>query len=205
MYKKILSLLLAAGMTLSLAACGDRDVGVIGGSDGPTQIIVSDSGTEATPAPEASPAPEDQETAAPNIRDERYVFISNGVYLTPDADMGALSLSLGEPLSYFEAASCAFEGLDKVYTYAGFEVDTYPTEAGDCISAIILKDDTVATPEGVMIGESAQRVLEVYGEPSSSTDTLYTYEKGGSALRFILRGEEIASIEYVSLTALNAQ
>lgn len=198
MNKKILSLLLALGMLPSLAACG-RDTGIIGGADGPTQIIVSDPGVEATPAPETSQAP------AANISDQRYVFVSNGVILTPDAHMDPLAETLGEPLSYFEAASCAFEGLDKVYTYGGFEVDTYPTAAGDFISAIILKDDTVATQEGVMIGESVQRVTEVYGEPSSSTDTLYTYEKGGSALRFILRGEEIVSIEYVSLTALNAQ
>lgn len=41
--KRWLSILLAALMSLSLAACGtDYSVGIIGGADGPTQIYVSD-------------------------------------------------------------------------------------------------------------------------------------------------------------------
>ena len=43
--KKILALLLALAMVLSLAACGGKknDNPVIGGADGPTDIQVSDS------------------------------------------------------------------------------------------------------------------------------------------------------------------
>ena len=40
--KKFLALLLAMMMAVSMAACGGTDVGVIGGADGPTDIIVSD-------------------------------------------------------------------------------------------------------------------------------------------------------------------
>lgn len=196
--KKLFCFVLSLSMLFALAACGGgNDVGVIGGADGPTQIIVSGPGTEAEPAPE-EPQPADSQPSA----DGAYAFVSNGVSLTPDAEAEPLVGALGEPLSYFEAESCAFEGLDKIYTYGGFEIDTYPDENGvDRISAVILKDDSVATSEGLMIGDGADRITQVYGEPTSAEGSLYVYEKGGAALRFILQGSEIVSIEYVSLTA----
>jgi len=43
--KKILALLLAMMMAVSMAACGGTDVGIIGGADGPTDIIISDNNT----------------------------------------------------------------------------------------------------------------------------------------------------------------
>ena len=55
-----------------------------------------------------------------------FVFISGDVQIVIDAEAEPIVEALGEPKSYFEAASCAFEGLDKIYTYGGFEVNTYP-------------------------------------------------------------------------------
>ncbi len=195
---KISCLTLSVLTLFAMAACGGGDVGVIGGDDGPTVVITDDPGTGAEPAPEGTAQPAGAQTAA----DAAYAFVSGGVSLTPDAEAAPLTTALGEPLSYFEAESCAFEGLDKIYTYGGFEVDTYPDENGvDRISAVILKDDSVATPEGLMIGDAADRITETYGEPTSAEGDHYVYEKGGSALRFILQGGGIISIEYVSLTA----
>lgn len=73
MKQRILGLLLAAALALPLAGCGDIDVGVIGGADGPTEVFVSGPGlsgeTEGAdqtvppepaapdPAPESDPEP----------------------------------------------------------------------------------------------------------------------------------------------------
>lgn len=60
MRQKILSLLLTVCMALPLAGCGGIDVGVIGGADGPTEIIVSGPGSsgDATDADQSeAPAP----------------------------------------------------------------------------------------------------------------------------------------------------
>ena len=43
-------------------------------------------------------------------------------------------------MSYFEAPSCAFDGIDKTYTYAGFELLTYPKDDKDYVSSVVLKD-----------------------------------------------------------------
>lgn len=73
MRQKILSLLLTVCMALPLAGCGGIDVGVIGGADGPTEIIVSGPGSSGdvtdadrpeAPAP-ALPEPEEEEPAQP--------------------------------------------------------------------------------------------------------------------------------------------
>ena len=188
--KKLILLTLIAAMLLALSACGGtNNVGIIGGADGPTQIIVGSSGGG-------------EKTAAGSTEDEsRYAFVHKGVSIVPDMEAASILEALGEPLSYFETASCAFEGLGKVYTYGGFELDTYPMDGTDYISSVIFKDDSVSTAEGLMIGDSGEKIVEVYGQPSSSADNLYTYEKGGAQLRFILQAGDIVSIEYMSLVA----
>ena len=114
-----------------------------------------------------------------------------------DADFAPVLEKLGEPLSYFEAASCAFEGLDKTYTYSGFQIITYPDGEKDCVSTIVLKDDSVSTAEGVSIGESKERLQEVYGS-GSEEGNMIVYAKGDMKLCFIMQNDEIASIEYRS-------
>ena len=104
--------------------------------------------------------------------------------------------ALGEPLSYFEAASCAFEGLDKTYTYAGFTVMTRPDGNKDYINAIFLTDDSLTTAKGIYIGSSADDVIAAYGE-TSKTDTLISYTDGNTTLNFILKESKVISIEYV--------
>ena len=105
--------------------------------------------------------------------------------------------ALGEPLSYFEAASCAFDGLDKTYTYAGFQILTRPDGDKDYINSIILTDDSVTTPEGVYIGVTEADVTAKYGTPAQKTDTLLSYTDGGTALNFILKNGTVISIEYI--------
>ncbi len=173
-------LLMLAGAVLAaamLAACG-------GSGDAPA-------GTPANGAGNTAAAPSG----------DAYTFTANGVAIPMDAEAAPILEALGEPSSYYEAASCAFEGLDKFYTYASFEVDTYPDGDTDRISAVILKDDMVETPEGVAIGASAADVTAVYGDAAVDAGRL-TYTKGGSELWFVLQGDSVVSIEYHS-TVLN--
>lgn len=126
-----------------------------------------------------------------------YEFRSGEASVAVGGDMAALLAALGEPKSYFEAPSCAFEGLDKTYTYPGFVVTTQPEGEKDIVNSIILSDDTVTTPEGVYIGCSPDDVRAAYGEPAGTTDTALTYTRGGTALCFILENGRVCSIEYL--------
>ncbi len=127
-----------------------------------------------------------------------YAFTSGNVTVKIDAPADAILSALGEPAQYSESPSCAFDGLDKVYVYAGFRVQTYPLEGKDHIHSVVLTDDSVATAEGVTIGAERAAVIAAYGTPSSETDTALTYPNGdGATLQFLLRDGKVTSIQYL--------
>lgn len=88
--------------------------------------------------------------------------------------------------------------MDKIYTFPGFEMDTYSLEGVDYVSAVILLDDTVSTPEGVCIGDTPDKVKQAYGEPLEEQDTVLKYSKGDMNLQFILKNGTVASVEYTT-------
>lgn len=191
MGKKILALCMAMSL-LMIMGCGDSEK-VISGDV--VNVSTGGSGGESSPEQESAQSSQQESVQAPTVRG--YVFVTGGVTVEVDADMAPILTALGEPASYFEAASCAFEGLDKIYTYSSFEIDTYPAQDRDLVSAVILKDDSVTTAEGICIGDSLQKLQETYGE-GSMEEGMLTYEKDGMKLCFILREDSVISIEYRS-------
>lgn len=127
-----------------------------------------------------------------------YTYTCNGVVIEMDADAASIIEQLGEPDAYFEAPSCAFEGIDKIYTYGSVEIDTYPMKDKDYVSSITFKDDTITTTEGIGIGDSVEKMEAVYGSDWSDEDGMAVYEKDGMKLCFIMEGDSIISIEYRS-------
>ena len=109
-----------------------------------------------------------------------------------NAEAAPILEKLGKEKNYFESASCAFEGLDKEYTYNGFVLKTYPLNDVDYVASITLQDDTVATPEGIAIGSELADVTAVYGD--SSSDTKCEYVKGDSQLLILLENEGAVQI-----------
>ena len=129
-------------------------------------------------------------------QEKSYTFVSGTTKIAIDADAAPILAALGAWRDYAESASCAFEGLDKVYTYAGFELQTYPMGEKDFVYMIILQDDTVATEQGIRIGDTKDAVLAAYGTPDKQTDTALTYNGTGMYLQFILRDGAVTSIQY---------
>lgn len=129
---------------------------------------------------------------------ETYTYVQNGVTIAVNAEMAPVTEQLGEPTDYFESESCAFQGMDKVYTYGSVVISTYPEDDTDYILSIELKDDTVSTPEGISIGDAKDKVVSVYGEPSLETDSALSYQKGDCTLAFILDGNVVDGITYTS-------
>ena len=127
-----------------------------------------------------------------------YVFVYQGVKIAPDMNTNEFLAALGEPLHYYEVKSCAFEGMDKIYTYTSFEISTYPNGNDDLVSYIYFKDDTITTEEGAYLGMAKADVLAMYGDGYVENAGVYVYTKGGMELRFIFDGETLASIEYAT-------
>lgn len=142
---------------------------------------------------------ETEQSDSDNKKEEKYkgyVFIYRDVAIEIDAEASSLLKQLGEANSYFEAASCAFNGLDKMYTYSSFELDTYPIDDKDYVSMILFKDDAVSTAEGISIGDSAEKIIQTYGEDSSQENGMTVYHKDGMKLCFIVEDGSVSSIEY---------
>ena len=182
--KRLQALFPALLLILSLAACG-------GGQSSPTDS--QDQGSNAgIPSPKAG---------------SELVFTYKDCPLPMNAEFGPLLDYLGEPDSYFEAASCAFDGLDKTYTYGGVEIITYPDESKedvDYISSVRLLDNSVSTPEGVTIGSSEAEVTAAYGEDREEYGQQVEYENGDCVLSILFEGGKAISVEYTAVNDLLA-
>ena len=132
---------------------------------------------------------------------DTYRFTLKGVEVAVDAEMAPIAGQLGDPTSYFESESCAFQGMDKVYTYGSVIIRTYPQDGVDYVLSIELMDDTVSTPEGVRIGSPKADVTASYGEPVEATGTALIYEKGSSTLTFLVENDQVSAITYTSSAA----
>lgn len=127
-----------------------------------------------------------------------YVFQTGDVTIAMNAEAAPILEALGEYDDYFESESCAFDGLDKEYTFGSFILKTYPIEEVDYVSSVELRDDLVSTPEGIAIGSAAEDVVEAYGEPSE--EGIYSYTKGDCTLLFVVQDGVVTSIQYTAIT-----
>ncbi|NLY17697.1 MAG: hypothetical protein GX045_01795 [Clostridiaceae bacterium] len=142
--------------------------------------------TRTEPSQQASNEPEMPE----------YYFEYNGVEIAIGAKAAPITEALGEPIHYFEAQSCAFEGMDRIYTYAGFDLQTYTKNDEEYVFSISFLDDTVTTREGIAISDSLDDVIEAYGQDYENSFNQYSYTDNNYKLSFIIEDNEVVSIEY---------
>ena len=178
---KIKKLVIILAATFILAGCGDKEK------------VISRDNNNASQSQHT-----DDVKVNYNASTKGYVFKTGDVEIEIEAEAKAYLDALGEPKSYFEAASCAFGDLDKTFTYNGFEINTFSQNGKDYVSAVILRDDTVATKEGICIGASVDKVKEIYGAFTSETDTAIVYAKGNMKLCFFIQDDTVVSIEYLN-------
>lgn len=105
---------------------------------------------------------------------------------------------LGDGYGYAEGKSCAYDGLDKTYTYETAQFFTNPLDAGDLVSEIYTESPEVATSKGLAVGAAKEAVRAAYGEPAAQDGTVMVYraseEAGEPALCFDLEGDTVAAI-----------
>lgn len=203
--KKIFTLFLSLLLVLSLAACGSKDDGqpsAGGPNAAPPAADQTDSAQEPAGAPDGA-APQTPAGPAPTPKAEsRYVLTYRGCALPANADFAPLLAYLGDPANYFEAESCAFDGLDKTYTYDGVEIITYPDGDVDRISSVRILTGDVATPEGITIGSTPEDVTAAYGTEYDELGQQYTYEDGDCLLSVLFQDGKAVSVEYTALNDL---
>ena len=175
MKNKIILLLVVCLCAFTLAACG-------GSGESTTTAASADADTTAADSASTGSA-------------TGYVFTykGNDIYAGEDA---SIIDSLGEYKDYSESASCAFEGKDKQYFYGSFYVTTGTLDGKEFIANYWFVDDTVETNEGLCIGDSKDKVEELYGADGFNGTNAYIYTKDNCELTIILDGDEVSSIQY---------
>lgn len=188
---------LVAALALALTGCGGKSEGTTaaasGGSKESTTAAAKDTTAETV---------ESTETATQAVADTsaNWVFKKGDLTIEMNAPADPIIQALGTAKGSYEAPSCAFDGMDVVYSYPGFEVLTYAKDGDAKISGIVLREDVYATPEGALVGMSRGEIESIYG--LSGTSGSIQTEKGNCNLLFTFKskedqvGEEVETIQY---------
>lgn len=141
------------------------------------------------------------ETQTQQTEEKGYAFESAGTAIEINAKVETYTNKFGEPKGgYYEAKSCAFEGLDKFWYYDGFTIQAYQKDGADLVYSVLLTDDTVKTKEGVKIGDTKDKMTSVYGSGFKADGTMCYYEAGNMRLEFTIKDDVIISIAYTLKT-----
>ena len=122
-----------------------------------------------------------------NVMDKK-VFVGD--------DYSLIKEQLGNNYEFQEVPSCAFVGMDKIYTFDDYEFYNYVDNGVEKIYTITLLNDNVTTNEGIKIGSSVSEVVSTYGNGYTDAIGAYTYAKGDTLLTFIFNDDKVISIEY---------
>lgn len=177
--KKLIVFLLTA---LLLAGCG-------AGKTEPAASVPEQIPQTATEAQNESIPENSTEEAAQT----GFVIPFRGVDIPMEGAMEPVLAALGEPKSYTEETSCAFEGLDKTYYYGSLYIQTNPSPNGDIIAAAWFADDSITTPEGIYIGSPRSAVEAAYG---AFDGDVCTVARGSQRLMILLENDAVTSVQY---------
>lgn len=197
--KKLISLLLVLSMMLTLAACGGAEPTEPAKENNPTEAPAAQ--TEAPTAETEAPAAETETpaTEAP-AASGTYTFTYGSTTISMKQDTAEVLPGLGEPKSYTEEESCAFEGLSKTYYFGSFYLETYPDGETDRVYCVWLVDDSVTTEEGIYIGSSYADVEAAYGAEYYNGKNAFIIRTADCILTIILENDAVNSIQYTAIT-----
>lgn len=184
--KKLLATL---AMTLLLVSCQQEE-------SNPPLAESSPMGETATATQAQYPGTASPEVAQPLEELNNHIFEYNGVSVPLGGHFAPIYEALGAESDYFEAPSCAFDGLDKIYYYNALEIHTYPQGEEDFVSAVILKDDSITTPEGAYIGMASNEAVIELGYTYEDLGNQYIYTQGDSTLTVILEEKVVIALIY---------
>ena len=181
--RKLIAMLALLVLVLTLTACGsDAEMNA--------DLVI-------TRAAEETEIAQEENVQAEAVKEE-FCFVAEGVELIPGSDFDPTGLP--EAASLYTVPSCAIEGTDNVYNYETFEITAYDDGTGEVIYSIYIIDPNTTTPEGLSLGDSLDRVLELYGDDYQLNGAAYDFYGTETMLSIIVQNEAVASIEYRMIT-----
>ncbi len=130
-----------------------------------------------------------------------YEFVYGETRIVLAEDALAVLKALGKADSVFEQDSCAYQGKDRVYSYADFELSTCPSGKKEQIASVYFLNDKVQTEEGIRIGSAYDEMVKAYGRNYTEENEVYRYVKQGTELSFYMKDGKVDAVEYLALPA----
>jgi len=191
---KIRTLLIAGMVSVALCGCGDDPKTIGNDNQAALETVTQKEEGNTT-----------ENTANDTFSPSGYYLSVDGFKLSVDDKMDNVLANMGQAESCFEAPSCAFDGIERTYTYKSgeIEVKTYiGADKADYVNYVILKNDLISTDEGLAIGDDVSKVTAVYGDNYKDNNGSFEYAKGNMKLLIVIEEGKVVSIQYVS-TAVN--
>ena len=126
-----------------------------------------------------------------------YVFTYKGYDIVMGSEAQQYIDAFGEPDDEFEAASCAGQGMDRIYSYPGFFLYTREENGVSIVDAVQIKD-SITDYNGAHVGDKIEDVKAIFGEPADDWGYGFSYASGNTELRFFCEdGATIDEIEVI--------
>lgn len=100
---------------------------------------------------------------------------------------------------YAELVSCAYVGMDRIYTYDLVEVFTYPDGDSDYILDIVVFE-SASTTKGIKIGSTLMDIEKAYGKDYTQDGFMIVYRDGQTTLSFLVLNDTVEEIHLGFLT-----
>lgn len=144
---------------------------------------------------------DDAESKTASGAKNRYYFESQGVKFAMNDKAADVLKVLGETETK-KIPSCAHQGEDTVYYYDnyGYELETYTVDDVEYISCVWFSSDSAATPEGLSIGDSEEKIVSLYGEKQGDS-AAYIYKDANTTLTIMVENGAVSSIQYSAVVA----
>ena len=83
-----------------------------------------------------------------------------------------------------------------IYEYNSFEIETYLDNNNEKIFSIVFTNNEVTTIEGLRIGDSLEKIINVYGKDYIKENNQIIYTSQNTKITFILENDIIEEIRY---------
>lgn len=106
--------------------------------------------------------------------------IVNGVFYQVYRPAEPLVAALGDPTDVFSSPSCVYVGEDYEYAYEMGSIYSSPIDEANIWYEFYIFDGGIATTRGLAVGDTVEKMLELYGEGYySEGEGMYTYSLSG--------------------------
>ena len=194
----LIAILSIISFTISVTSCGPEEP-----QDDKTPPDVQQTPDVQDPVTTPSPTPDEIPAGSPGNGDDQQVTVDEvfsllykDFLIEMNQDINDVVDALGDPLGIFEAPSCAFDGIDRIFSYPGLQIHTYPSGDDDFIHTISFRDDSIGTSENIYLGDSLDLLLKAYGEDFEYELDMYTFTRGLTTLSFLIEEDMVVSITY---------